>query len=80
MNKLCCFPLNEPPEVNVKVHCVSSCCASDLNAKDEVDCNVSQSVSQAKHSNTYCCCKKRRSSESHAKEKEKEKDEVANHE
>ena len=74
MSKLCCFPLNEPPEVNVKVHCISSCCASDLKTKDEDPFTMPENVPQVKHSNTTCCGKKRKRSKSHAKEKEQAND------
>ena len=30
MQKLCCFPCNETPNVNVEMKCISTCCASKL--------------------------------------------------
>ena len=59
MQRLCCFPLSETPEINVKVKCISSCCASDVKTE--------QDSSEVQESNTHvrkrsCCCKKKRMS------------------
>lgn len=63
MNKLCCFPLNEPPEVNVKVNCVSACCASEMKAEDEVSSVIANKLPHVERSNKCCCGKKRKSSQ-----------------
>ena len=68
MSRLCCLPLNEPPEVNVKVSCISSCCASEMETKDDIACNTSENVSHVKRSNKCCCGKKRKTFKSQAKE------------
>lgn len=61
MQKLCCFPLNETPDVNVKVNCVSTCCASDLKANVE-DTTCNDSIKPVKeHKKRSCCCMKKRS-------------------
>ena len=60
MQKLCCFPLNETPEVSVKVNCVSTCCASDLKANVE-DTPYNESAKPVKaHKKRSCCCMKKR--------------------
>jgi len=64
MSKLCCFPLSETPEVNVKMNCVSTCCASEL--RDNVRGDILDSVHDIKdgieHDSVSCCCKKKKSS------------------
>ena len=61
MQKLCCFPFNETPEVNVKMNCVSTCCASDLKSNVE-DTSCNESLKPVKeHKKRSCCCKKKRS-------------------
>lgn len=73
MNKLCCLPFADNPDVNVKVNCVASCCASEItDSVKENHCvkhneNNDDVDSQSVKTNKFCfCCKKR----SHAKEKE----------
>ena len=69
MNKLCCIPFNEPPEVSVKLSCISACCASELDAKDDIACNTAdKEVSHVKRSSKCCCGKKRKTFQSQAKE------------
>ena len=37
MQKLCCIPFNETPEINVRLNCVSTCCTSnDMKRKASV--------------------------------------------
>ena len=64
MQRLCCFPLSETPEVNVKVKCISSCCASDV--KTEQETNESQETVTRLRKRSCCCKKKRISSKSQA--------------
>ena len=68
MNKLCCMPLSEPPEVNVKLNCISSCCASEMKSKDDISCSTAEETSHVKRSNKCCCGKKRKTFTSQAKE------------
>lgn len=86
MNKLCCLPLTETPEVRVKVNCISSCCASDIkrddddedeNDGDNGNKDVMKPARSREKSKKSCCGKKRLFSKSHAKteRREKEKDE-----
>ena len=44
MQKLCCIPLNETPEIDVRLNCISTCCTKNgvnrkasLKKKDIVD-------------------------------------------
>ena len=64
MQRLCCFPLSETPEVNAKVKCVSSCCASDV--KTEQDANETQETGTRVRKRSCCCKKKRIPSKSQA--------------
>ena len=68
MNKLCCFPLNEPPEVNVNVNCISSCCASEMKSKENTLHDFAENDSPVKRSNKCCCGKKRKFYKSQAKD------------
>lgn len=54
MNKLCCLPCNEPPEIRVNVTC--TCCASSHN--DSPMHNESESRNEAKSIGRCCRCKK----------------------
>ena len=72
MNKLCCLPLSEPPEMNLKVNCVSSCCASETKTKDDDWDNTSQHADEVARTSKCCCGKRRKTSKSHAKQEQKE--------
>ena len=37
MDKLCCFPVNDTPELSMNVKCLSTCCTDNVKAKDDVD-------------------------------------------
>lgn len=76
MNKLCCIPLNEPPEMNVKVNCISSCCASETKTKDSDWNEASGPRDQVKRTSKCCCGKKRKTLKSQAKEIQKEEEEI----
>ena len=79
MQKLCCFPLSDPPTVTVNLKCASACCASKMTLpkthsptlskrKDSVDCDTQ---------NTSCCCKtKKRVLSQSARGKETEREEA----
>ena len=71
MNRLCCFPLSEPPEVTVKVNCVSTCCASEMRSKEEFVSDIANGASHVERSNKCCCGKKRKSSKPQAKDEGK---------
>lgn len=77
MQRFCCIPFNESPDVNVKMNCVSTCCASDLKSKENIDYNddVKPETSYKKHS---CCCKKKRSKSQANKKGKVEFDEMKN--
>ena len=64
MQRLCCFPLSETPEVNMKVKCISSCCASDV--KTEQDTNESSEAVTHVRKRSYCYKKRHVSSKSQA--------------
>ena len=64
---MCCLPLSEPPEVTVRMNCVSACCASELDTQEEdVVCHDNNTLS--KRSSKCCCGKKRKTFKSQAKE------------
>lgn len=73
MNKLCCFPLSETPEMAVKVNCISTCCASETKT-DHDSAKEIENESEAKvdRASTFCCGKKHKTFKSQAKEEEKE--------
>ena len=68
MNKLCCLPLGETPGVNVRLNCVSSCCASEMETKDDISCNTAENMSHVKRSSKCCCGRKRKTFKSQAKD------------
>lgn len=74
MNKLCCLPWTDTPEVTVKVNCVSSCCASEVKNDDDDDVvdGVSADERSVNKEKKSCCGKKRKFSKSHAKGAKKE--------
>ena len=63
MQKFCCFPLNDPPDINVKVNCTSACCASDMTSNLDIPDNVNELQRNGKvyKKKQSCCCRKRRS-------------------
>ena len=59
MQRFCCFPFNETPEINVRMDCISTCCASDTKTEDtNVSDNTEHSIGREKKRS--CFCKKRR--------------------
>ena len=62
MQRFCCFPLNETPNINVKMDCISTCCASDANTQEGVDDDVNDQSQKPikREKKRSCCCKKRR--------------------
>ena len=58
MQKLCCFPLSDPPNINVTMKCTSACCASKMTSSKSHIPSLSKSVSaDSDTQNTSCCCK-----------------------
>lgn len=85
MNKLCCFPFSQQPNVAVKFACVSACCASEMkhDGNDEHDNKrKKESDVDSIRNIKLCCCGRKRSffKKTHAKEKgnDEEKDEIKN--
>ena len=61
MQKLCCFPLSDPPNINVTMKCTSACCASKMTSSKSHIPSLSKSVSaDSDTQNTSCCCKTKR--------------------
>ena len=79
MQKLCCFPLNDPPSINVNLKCTTSCCGSRMVTSqrntDSVDGKISENTKaiekEEEEKSKSCCCydiKKGFQRQSHAKE------------
>lgn len=72
MNKLCCLPFTETPEMNMKVNCTSTCCASEMTAKDEHELSFEKSsgdkTAELERKFTFCCGQTKRTFKSHANE------------
>lgn len=79
MDKLCCVPLNDTPELSMDVKCLSTCCVNNVRRKDDIDgCRESDTTNKNNaYEKTFCCCFKRRVPPKHqAKEKATEMMEI----
>lgn len=62
MDKLCCLPLNDTPELSMNVKCLSTCCVNNVKRKDDIDgCQENDTtIKNNVYEKTFCCCFKRR--------------------
>lgn len=72
MNKLCCFPLTETPEMKLKVNCISTCCASEMTTENEHELSCENSSGdkavRLERTSTFCCGHTKKTIKSHANE------------
>ena len=66
MQRFCCFPLNETPDITVRMNCISTCCASDTKAQDDNTNDKSLELVRKERKRSCCSTKKRKTSKTQA--------------
>ena len=85
MQKFCCFPCSETPNMNIDIKCVSTCCGSSVSdslnqenkAKEIVQANSNNNSCEEDFAKATCCCSVSRhpNTNSHQKEENNCEDE-----